>query len=131
MFCMDGLIALAQIGLGEKVQEFVRTAAADDPVGVKAMPCGNRLAERAGGAVRVKREIVGVCAIGLDRLHARAERRFIRREPEDLGHTLHMMTARHIGINVHHARPGERPRFIPFRFRLDHVRGHCRRLVHG
>jgi len=71
---VDGLIAGAQIGMGDELQQFVRARAADDVLGIEPVACGDRLAQVVAAAVGIKVEVRGDGAEGRDGPGAGAQR---------------------------------------------------------
>jgi len=77
MLAVDRLVARAQIGVGEELQELVGAGAADDVLWLQAIAAGDRLAESRGAAIGIALEFGGRRPIGGDGGGAGAKRRFI------------------------------------------------------
>ena len=100
---VDRLVAGADIGVGDQVQDLVRAGAADDPVRVQAIGAADRGAKRRRRAVGVEGERAGGGTIGLDRRRARSERRLVRRELVEPGAARRGGAAGHIGGDIEDA----------------------------
>ncbi len=99
----DSLVAFAEIGLRKKMQQFVGTRAANDPVGGKTVTPGDGMAKFVGAAIGIERETVRGAEKCLMRLRARPERRFVRRELVDLLRAFRAGAAADIGCDFEDA----------------------------
>ena len=63
---VDRLVARAEIGAGQQVQQLVGAGAADDAGRIEAVELGDRLAQGSGRAIGVTREVGRRGEIGLD-----------------------------------------------------------------
>ncbi|RXT27701.1 hypothetical protein B5U98_02605 [Bosea sp. Tri-39] len=97
------LVAIAEIDLGDQLQQFVRAGAADDAVGVEAVAAGDRLAQLRRRAVGIEFKLAGKVAIGRDRLGARAERGLVGGELVQLDAGRSRGLAGDIGLDVEDA----------------------------
>ena len=100
---VDRLVAVLQIGARQQVEQIVGAGAADDAGRIEAERAADRLAQFGRCAVRIILQMPPDRRVGLDRLRARAERRLVRRELEDLRDAGRAALARHIGLDVEHA----------------------------
>ncbi len=100
---VDRLVTVAEIGVGDQVQQIVRAGAADDAAGIEPEGAPDRFAQRGGGAVGIVLEMLGNRAIGGDCFRAGAERRLVRRQLEHAGNAGCRALARDIGIDREHA----------------------------
>ena len=73
---MDRFIAVAEIGVGDEIQEIVRAGAADDSLGVKPEGAADRFAQRGRRTVGIVLQVLADRAIGGDRMRARARAEF-------------------------------------------------------
>ena len=85
--------------MGDELQQFVRTRAADDARRIEPVALGDRLAQIIGRAIGIKGKRFGRRREGLDRLGARPQRRLVGRQFED-ARTLGAALSRHIGRDV-------------------------------
>src|SRR5262249_33315786 len=97
-------VAVAEIGVGNEVQEVVGARAADDAAGIEAERAPDRLAQRGRVAVGVVLQVFTDRVIGGDSPRARSERRFVRRQLEHAGDAGCLALARHVGIDREYAR---------------------------
>ena len=100
----DRLVAMAEIGVREQIEDFVRTGAADDAVGIEPEGAADRLAQHARSAFRIVLEVVGGRLVGGNGLRRGAERRLIGRQLEHLAARLrHRALAGRVGRNIENA----------------------------
>ena len=74
---VDRLIAIAQIGVGNEVQQIVRARAANNALGIKPEGAADCLTQRDRGAVGIVLQMRAGCTVGSDRLGTGAERSLI------------------------------------------------------
>ena len=97
----DRLIALAEIGVRQQIEDFVRARAADDAVGVEAVGAADRLAQHPRGAFRIVFEMRSRLLVDLDRLRRRPERGLVGRQLEHLAARLrYRRLAGRVGRNI-------------------------------
>ena len=63
---VDRLVTVAEIGVGDEVQQIVRAGAADDAAGIEPEGVSDRFAQRGRGAVGIILQVIGDRAIGGD-----------------------------------------------------------------
>ena len=74
---MDRLVAVAEIGIGDEVEQIVGAGAADDLPGVEPEGAADGFAQCARGPVGILRQMRADRSVGGDRPGARAERRLV------------------------------------------------------
>ncbi len=79
---VDRLVAVAQIGIGEEIEQIVGAGPAHDAIGIEPEGASDGFAQCARRPVRIVRQPVGDRPIGRDRVAARAERRLVGRQLE-------------------------------------------------
>ena len=102
----QAFIARPEIGLGGDGQQFVRTRAADDAIGIYAMGRADGFAQQHGAAIGIIRQKMRRLQIGRPRMAARAVGRLVGGELEHLGDAGRLAAAGHIGVDGQHARTG-------------------------
>ena len=80
----DRLVAAAQIGVRQQIENLVRSGTADDPFGIESEGAADRLPQHARSALRIVLQMRGRLLVGFDRLRRRAKRRLVGRQLEDL-----------------------------------------------
>ena len=100
----DRLVALAEIGVRQQVEDFIRAGAADDAVGVEAEGAADRLAQHPRGAFRIVLQMRRDVLVNGHGLRRRPERRLVGRQLEHLAARLrHRGLARRVGRNIEDA----------------------------
>ena len=107
---VNRLVTRLEEGIGEQVEDVVRTGAADDPAGIQAEGIADRLAKRRRAAVGIEMELLRGRLVGGDRRGARAERRLVGGELVQLRPAGRLGAARHIRRDVEDAAARGRPR---------------------
>ncbi len=100
---VDHLVARADEGMRQQVQQLIGAGAADNARRIESERPPDRLPQQSRGAVGIVVQGRSGRAIGLDRLLARAERRFVRRQLEHALDAGRRALARHIGVDRQHA----------------------------
>ena len=123
VLAVDRLIARAEIGLRQQVQQLVGARAAHDVAGIEPVKLGKRLAQGPRRAVGVAREERGGGEIGLDRARAWPERGLVGGELDHGVRARERARARHVGRDVENAWTGARPALGGGHFDLAPRRG--------
>ena len=101
---VDRLVAAAEIGVRQQVQQLVGAGAADDARRDRARRRGRSpRAARSPSRPDSPRRCSPTRLIGLDRLRARPERRLVGGQLEDLRDARRAALAGHIGVDLEHA----------------------------
>src|SRR2546430_2615062 len=100
---VDCLVAVAQISVGDEIEEIVRAGAANDSTGIKAERPPDCVAQRRRGAVRIILEMLRDGRIGGLGLRTGSERRLVGRKLEYARDALRRAFAGHIGLDIEHA----------------------------
>ena len=80
----DRLVAMAEIGVRQQIEDFVRAGAADDAVGVEPEGAADRLAQHPRGAFRIVLQMRRRLLVDFHRLRRRPERGLVGRQLEHL-----------------------------------------------
>ena len=100
----DGLVAVAEIGMRQQIEDFVGAGAADDAVGIEPEGAADRLAQHARRTFRIILQMISRFLVDRDRLRRRSEWRFVGRQLEHLAARLrHRALARRVGRNLENA----------------------------
>ena len=100
----DRLVAAAQIGVRQQVEDFVGAGAADDPIRVEPEGAADRLAQHARGAFRIVLQMRRGVAVDRHGLRRGPERRLVGRQLEHLAARLrHRALAGRVGRNIENA----------------------------
>src|SRR5262249_589536 len=100
---MDRLVTVAQIGVGDEVEQVIGAGSAHDAVGIEPEGVSDGLAEGRRRAVRIVLQMVGDGAIGGDRLWTRAQRGLVRGQLEYARDAGGGASARHVRVDSEHA----------------------------
>ena len=104
---VNSLVTGPQIGVGQKLQQFVGAGAAHDSIRLQPIAPGDGLAQRRGRTVGIKLELAGRGLIGGDGSGTGAQGRFIGRQFMDLC-SLGAALSRNIGLDAENAGAGLR-----------------------
>ena len=100
----DRLVAVAQIGVRQQIEDFVRAGAADDAVGIEPVGAADRLAQHPRGAFRIVLQMRGRLRVDFLRLRRRPERGLVGGQLEHLAARLrHRRLAGRVGRNIENA----------------------------
>ena len=103
MRAVDGLVAGADVGVRDEVDQLVGAASAHDPLGIEPVVLGDSVAQRRRAAIGIEREVVCLGLVGRDRLGRRPERRLVGGELDRLQAARHFAFARNVGADVQDA----------------------------
>ena len=100
----DRLVAAAQIGVRQQIENLVGPGTADDAIGIEPEGAADRLPQHARSALRIVLQMRGRLLVGLDCLRRRAERRLVGRQLEHLAAWLrHRALAGRVRRNIENA----------------------------
>ena len=100
----DRLVALAEIGVRQQIEDFVRAGAADDAVGIEPVGAADRLAQHPRSAFRIVFEMRRRLLVDFLRLRRRPERGLVGGQLEHLAARLrHRRLAGRVGRNIEDA----------------------------
>ena len=99
MLAIDGLVSGPDVGERKQLQKIVRAGAGDDPVRVQRVTRADRLAQGAGRAFRIKRNLAGHAAQGLYRARRWPERGLIGRQFEHARGARRGAPAGHVSVD--------------------------------
>ena len=100
---VNRLVARAEIGVRQIVQDFIGARAANDAVGIEAIGAPDGFAQRARGAFRIVFEMIGRGLVRGNRLRRRTERRLVGGELEHAAAQARAALARRVGCNIENA----------------------------
>ena len=106
MLGVDRLVARAEMGLGEHMEQLVGTVSADDVRRVQPVKSAKGLAKRGMGAIRIAVEPMSRLAVCLHRMRRRPERRLIRGQFDNRPRARKLGASRNIGVDGKHAGTG-------------------------
>ena len=102
--CRDRLIATAEIGVRQQIEDLVGAGAADDAVGIEPEGAADRLAQQPRCAFRIVLQMRRGLLIGRNGLRRGPERRLVGRQLEHLAARLrHRALAGRVGRNIENA----------------------------
>ena len=100
---VDRLVAVGEIGPRQQIEQIVGACATHDARRIEPKHTADRVAQLRRRAVRVILEVLADGVVGSDRLRARAERRLVGRQLENLVDARRAALAGYVGVDFKHA----------------------------